>query len=182
MKKMKKMKEKIVALCSVVAILASVFVAPCASAAEGTVDSISIRCLDQRASLNPIFEGWPINGAAYGGAMGKKIANADNTQIINASFKFNITQAGWYDATFIIASQSSTEYAAYNFSKINYWFDSETPAWLSDATINPTSPTVDTLNKDPLSTSGNYAQTKLLEPVYFGAGEHTINFETFANG
>ena len=138
---------------------------------------INVMCRDQKAA-NSSLEEWGIGGN-YGAALGKKINNNNNTQKINASFKFNIKNEGWYSANFIIASNSGEEFSAGNFSKVNYWFDSDSPKWLSDSAVNPSSPTVTTVNKDPLNTSRNYEQTKLLEPVYFAAGEHTINFETF---
>ena len=165
---MKKMKEKIVALCSMIAILASVFVAP---ASAETAETISIMCKDQAASNPQIWLGW-----GYSGALGNE--TADTTKTISAKFDFTVEKAGWYDAEFIIASNSSERYSAGNFSKVNYWFDSDSPKWLSDSSVNTASPTVKTLNYDPLGTSENFEQTKLLEPIYLETGSHSINFVT----
>ena len=165
---MKKMKEKIVALCSMIAILASVFVAP---ASAETAETISILCKDQAASNPQIYRGW-----GHGDALGNQ--TDDITKTISAKFDFTVEKTGWYDAEFIIASNSSYRYSAGNFSKVNYWFDSDSPKWLSDSSVNTASPTAETLNYDPLSTSENFEQTKLLEPIYLEAGSHSINFVT----
>lgn len=166
---MKNLCRKISAICGCIAMLVSMAVAPVSAE---TVDNILINCIDQHSGDNAYLQAnWGIWGA-----IGMKYSGDNIDKVVTASFDFTVEKEGWYDATFIIASYSSNRYAARNQSKVNFWFDNEEPKWLSDSSVNSESPTVETLNYDPLSSSENFQETNLLEEVYLDAGPHTINF------
>jgi len=182
---MKKTCKKILALFGCLAMLAAMFVAPASAESE----SIVIKCIDQKSAqtdTNFLSPGIAWNYKAGGGDFGTKILTTDATVVATANFKVIVPENGWYDMEFIIASWSTKSQNAATFSKLNYWIDDGEAKLFADETINAGAPTLETLSTTPLGSdiakqedgSEEYTQSKLLEPVYLTAGEHTINFQT----
>lgn len=141
------------------------------------VENITIKCADQRNNgLNStLTETW--TDGAIGRFIGKAAA-AESGPIVKAGFTFTIREPGWYNMTTIIASCSTETYAAGNHSKLNYWFDNNDKKYFADSTMSG-DPVLTTLDTDPLNNQGNFVKSSLLKPVYFAAGVHTVNFESF---